>query len=107
MALEKLVDGAPEIDFLESALIGFLQQCARGIAIKALPVFVRASFRHSYIFVNENSRIESPKDLEGKRVGIRYAMSANVWARALLQHDYGVRMEKIHWLNQERARRPL
>jgi 4,5-dihydroxyphthalate decarboxylase len=28
-------------------------------------------------------------------------MSANVWARALLQHDYGVRMEKIHWLNQE------
>ena len=98
--LSALADPSPALDFMELSLMTFAQSVANGIAIKALPVFIRAAFRHSYIFVNSGASIAVPKDLEGKRVGTRYEMTANVWARALLQQEYGVDLEKIRWVNQ-------
>jgi 4,5-dihydroxyphthalate decarboxylase len=100
MRLSNLLADPPEIDFFEYGLGELIQNRAKGLPIKALPVFLRASFRHSYIFVNTKSGIEKPKDLAGKRVGTRYTMPANVWARAALQYDYGVELAKIRWLNQ-------
>ncbi len=99
--LEALAGPNPSVDFMEVGLINYYWARSEGIAVNALPVFLRAAFRHSYIFVNANAGIVAPKDLEGKRVGTRYGMTANVWARALLQHQYGVALEKIQWLNQE------
>lgn len=99
--LDDLLGEAASVDFMECGLVNYYQARSAGAPIRALPVFLRAAFRHSYIFVNVKSGIGEPKDLEGKRVGTRYGMTANVWARALLQHQYGVRLEKIHWLNQE------
>lgn len=90
----------PAIDFFEYGLGELIQNRAKGLSIKALPVFLRASFRHSYIFINTPSRIDKPKDLEGKRVGTRYTMPANVCARAALHYDYDVDLAKIRWLNQ-------
>jgi 4,5-dihydroxyphthalate decarboxylase len=104
MSLSALLDAAPELDFMECGLMNFVQAAAEGVAITALPVFIRASFRHSYIFVNSNSGIETPRDLEGKRVATRYGMTANVWARALLQDEYDVRLEKIRWVHQTGGR---
>jgi 4,5-dihydroxyphthalate decarboxylase len=53
----------------------------------------------SYIFVNAQARIESPRDLEGKRVGImQWDNTAGVWARGALQHYYGVDLTRINWL---------
>ena len=98
--LSALTDPAPALDFMELSLMTFAQSVAKGVAIKALPVFIRAAFRHSYIFVNSDSGIKGPRDLEGKRVGTRYEMTANVWARALLQHEYGVDLGKIRWVHQ-------
>lgn len=98
--LPSLLAAAPELDFMECGLMTFVQSVADGLPILALPVFLRAAFRHSYIFVNKNSGIEGPRDLEGKRVGTRYEMTANVWARALLADEYGVRLEKIRWVHQ-------
>jgi 4,5-dihydroxyphthalate decarboxylase len=85
---------------MECGLMTYVQSVADRLPILALPVFIRAAFRHSYIFVNRNSGIEHPRDLEGKRVGTRYEMTANVWARALLADEYGVQLEKIRWLHQ-------
>lgn len=99
--LSALTDAARSLDFMECSLMTFTQAASDGLAIKALPVFIRAAFRHSYIFVNKSSGIETPRDLEGKRVGTRYEMTANVWARALLQDEYGVRLEKIRWVHQK------
>jgi 4,5-dihydroxyphthalate decarboxylase len=99
--LDALQGRDPTVDFMECGLVNYYQARGRGAPIRALPVFLRAAFRHSYIFVHKSAAIEHPKDLEGKRVGTRYGMTANVWARALLQHQYGVRLERIHWLNQE------
>jgi 4,5-dihydroxyphthalate decarboxylase len=98
--LPSLLAATPDLDFMECGLMTHVQSVADGLPIMALPVFIRAAFRHSYIFVNTNSGIEGPRDLEGKRVGTRYEMTANVWARALLADEYGVQLEKIRWVHQ-------
>jgi 4,5-dihydroxyphthalate decarboxylase len=65
----------------------------------ALPVFPSRLFRHSFIAVNRKSGIREPKDLEGKRVGVAlYTMTAAIWIRGLLQHDYGVDLKSIRWV---------
>lgn len=101
LELEELTGPQPTVDFMEVGLLNYYQARAAGAPINALPVFLRAAFRHNYIFVNAGAGIDHPKDLEGKRVGTRYGMTANLWARALLQHQYGVALEKIRWRNQE------
>ena len=63
----------------------------RGDAIVALPVFPSRVFRHSTSSINRKSGIKTPKDLEGKRVGMPlYTQTAAIFIRGLLQHDYGV-----------------
>ncbi|KIX95186.1 uncharacterized protein Z520_09102 [Fonsecaea multimorphosa CBS 102226] len=64
----------------------------------ALPVFASRVFRHSFIVVNKD-RIKEPKDLNGKRVGVQlYTMTAAVFIRGLLQHEYGVDISSIEWV---------
>jgi len=65
----------------------------------ALPIFASRVFRHGFIFFNRNSGIRMPRDLEGRRVGVPlYTMSAAIWIRGLLQHEYGVDIGKIRWV---------
>lgn len=101
LGFESLLGADPDVDFMECGLLNYYQARAGGAPMLALPIFLRAAFRHNYIFVNQQAGIAQPRDLEGRRVGTRYGMTANLWARALLQHQYGVRLETIHWLNQE------
>ena len=64
----------------------------------AIPVFLSRAFRHTSIYVRKD-RIRRPEDLKGKRVGLpEYQLTANVWARAILADDYGVRPEDITWV---------
>ncbi len=65
----------------------------------ALPVFASRVFRHSFIFINRKSGIKTPKDLAGKRIGVPlYTMSAAVWIRGMLQHEYGVDFSGVQWV---------
>ncbi len=64
----------------------------------AIPAFPSRVFRHSMMVVDRN-KIHTPKDLEGKRVGVPlYTMTAGVFARGILQHEYGVDLSKIRWV---------
>jgi 4,5-dihydroxyphthalate decarboxylase len=65
----------------------------------AIPVFPSRVFRHGYVFVNRRAGIGTPKDLEGKRVGLPlYTQTAAVWARGHLAHQFGVDLTAIRWV---------
>jgi 4,5-dihydroxyphthalate decarboxylase len=62
-------------------------------------VFPSRAFRHTAIVVRRDRGIESPQDLKGRRIGTpEYQLSACVWARGILQDEYGVRPEDIDWV---------
>lgn len=89
-----------EFDVAELSMGAFLVAAAQGRRpFVAIPVFPSRTFRHRCVFINTTSGIEKPEDLRGKRVGVpEYTMTAAVWLRGLLQHEYGVKPEEIHWL---------
>ncbi len=65
----------------------------------AIPVFPSRIFRHSALYVRTDSGIEDPADLKGARIGVGdYQMTAAVWVRGFLQHDYDVRPEDVAWV---------
>jgi 4,5-dihydroxyphthalate decarboxylase len=71
----------------------------------AIPVFPSRVFRHGYFFINVDAGIREPRDLVGKRGGVpEYSMTAAVYMRGLLQHEYGVQPRDITWV-QGRADR--
>jgi 4,5-dihydroxyphthalate decarboxylase len=76
--------------------------CARaaGLPFTAIPLFVTRNFHHWAIFINEKSGIRTPKDLEGRRVGVNrgYTVTTGLWARGVLQSEYGVDLNKITWV---------
>lgn len=54
-------------------------------------MFTVRRFHHGGLVVRPEAGIETPKDLEGKRFGVRaYSVTTGVWKRGLLQNDYGV-----------------
>ncbi|WP_102346530.1 PhnD/SsuA/transferrin family substrate-binding protein [Bacillus sp. Marseille-P3661] len=68
----------------------------------AIPVFPHRRFRHSFIFINPNNKIDSPKQLEGKRIGVRtWQATMGVWARGILQEEYGVDLRSIKWFTHD------
>lgn len=77
----------------------------------AIPVFPSRTFRHGAIFVNRAAGIAEPEDLKGKCVGVpEYQMTAALWARGMLQHEYGVAPADIRWKTgglTRAGRRPL
>jgi len=92
--------GGQEFDAAEFSSSEFISRVAAGDrAFVALPFFPSRTFRHSMITINKRSGIAKPKDLEGKRVGVPlYTQTAAIFIRGMLQHDHGVDMSKIHWI---------
>ena len=90
---------AAEFDICELSLSSYTVKTAQdnGPYI-AVPAFVSRAFRHTAIYVRTD-RVKKPEDLKGRKVGLpEYQLTANVWARALLEDDYGVRPSDIHWI---------
>lgn len=84
-------------DICEMGIAPYLSARAAGVPLVAIPVFHYRRFRHSYIFCRKG--IHHPSDLVGGRVGIRRLdVSAAVWERALLQHEYEIPLDRIIWV---------
>lgn len=88
-----------EFDISELSLSSYLIAKDRGYPkFTAIPVFMSRFFRHSGIYINKNSGIKEPADLRGKRVGIpEYQLTACLWIRGILHHDYGVHPADMNW----------
>jgi 4,5-dihydroxyphthalate decarboxylase len=70
--------------------------------LAALPIVLLRLFHHGTIHCNVKSGILKPKDLEGKKVGIRaYAQTGPTWSRGILQNEYGVDLNKVTWVTYE------
>ena len=100
---------ATEFDICELSLSSYTVKTAQGnCPYIAVPAFVSRMFRHTAIYVRTD-RVKTPADLKGRKVGVpEYQLTANVWARALLEDEYGVKPADIHWIRGgiEEAGRP-
>ena len=89
-----------DFDVCELSLSSFAVRTARGDnPYVGIPVFPSRAFRHTSIVVRRDRGIESAQDLKGRRIGTpEYQLSACVWARGILQDEYGVRPQDITWV---------
>jgi 4,5-dihydroxyphthalate decarboxylase len=90
---------AAEFDICELSLSSYTVKTAQNNSpYIAVPAFVSRAFRHTAIYVRTD-RVKKPQDLKGRKVGLpEYQLTANVWARALLDDDFGVKPADIHWI---------
>ena len=98
-AFRRMVRGN-EFDVCEMALTTYICAKEHGKPMTAIPVFIVRAFHHGAVLVNAKAGITRPKDLEGKRVGVNrgYTVTTGVWARGILQDEYGVDLSKITWV---------
>jgi len=89
-----------EFDICELSLSSTAVRTARGdCPYVGVPAFLSRAFRHTSIFIRTDRGIRAPRDLAGRRVGVpEYQLTACVWARAILEDDYGIRPEDIVWV---------
>jgi 4,5-dihydroxyphthalate decarboxylase len=90
-----------EFDVSELSFSSYIRTVAAGTsAYIGIPAFVSRIFRHSGIYIRTDAGIRTPADLKGKRVGLpEYQITAVVWMRGMMQHEYGVLPTDIHWRN--------
>ena len=98
-----------EFDICELSMSSFTVKTAQGDnPYVGVPAFVSRAFRHTSFYVRTD-RIRKPADLKGRKVGVpEYQLTANVWARAILEDEHGVKPSDIHWIRGglEEAGRP-
>jgi 4,5-dihydroxyphthalate decarboxylase len=98
-----------EFDICELSMSSFTVKTVQGDnPYVGVPVFVSRAFRHTSFYVRTD-RIHKPADLKGRKVGVpEYQLTANVWARAVLEDEYGVKPSDLHWIRAglEEAGRP-
>jgi len=89
-----------EFDVAEQSCSSYLLARDRGEAddLTAIPVFLHRRFRHGFIFVNASKGIHEPKDLIGRKVGLKnWQATALLWIRGILQDEYNVPFTKMEW----------
>ena len=88
-----------EFDVCEMAPTTYLIARARGAPYIALPIFVMRRFHHGGFAVRPDAGIKAPKDLEGKRAGVRaYSVTTGVWTRGIFVNEYGLDASKVTWV---------
>ena len=98
-AFRRMVRGN-EFDICEMAITTYICARAHGKPMTAIPVPLVRQFHHGATLVNKNSGVKVPKDLEGKRVGVNrgYTVTTGVWARGIMQAEYGLDLSKVTWV---------
>jgi len=93
-----------EFDVAELAITTFLIAKAHGKPLALLPAVVVGRLQHSYLVCNAERGPLTPRDLAGRRVGVRsYSVTTGMWIRGILAEDYGVDPDRVSWVTFEEA----
>jgi 4,5-dihydroxyphthalate decarboxylase len=88
-----------EFDVCELAPTTYIIARAYGAPFIALPIFVVRRFHHGGLLVRPDAGIKTPKDLEGKKVGVRaYSVTTGVWTRQVLIDEFGLDSSRVTWV---------
>jgi len=88
-----------EFDVCEMAPTAYLIARALGAPFIGLPIFLMRRFHHSGFVVRPDAGIREPRELEGKRVGVRaYSVTTGVWTRGIFVNEYGLDSGKVTWV---------
>jgi 4,5-dihydroxyphthalate decarboxylase len=88
-----------EFDVCEMAPTTYMIARALGAPFIALPIFLMRRFHHGGFVVRPDAGIKAPKDLEGKKVGVRaYSVTTGVWTRGIFVNEYGLDSAKVTWV---------
>ena len=88
----------------ELAIVSYLQARAYDKPYVLLPTPISGRFQHHCIGFNIEHGDLKPRDIEGRRVGVRtYAQTTGLWVRGILQHEYGVNLDKVTWLTVDES----
>lgn len=88
-----------EFDVCELAPTTYMIARAYGAPFVALPIFVLRRFHHAGLLVRPDAGIKTPKDLEGRKVGVRaYSVTTGVWTRGILIDEYKLDSSKVTWV---------
>lgn len=100
----KRVVRALEFDVAELAIVTFLMAKAHGKPLRLVPATLVARFQHPLLVHNVERGPLRPRDLPGKRIGVRsYSVTTGMWIRGILAEDYGVDAGSIRWITFEEA----
>jgi 4,5-dihydroxyphthalate decarboxylase len=91
-----------KFDLGELAIVTFLQAKAFDKPYVLMPALVVARSQHHTLAYNPERGELTPARLAGKRVGIRaYSVTTGVWVRGVLKEQYGLDLDKVHWVTFE------
>ncbi len=98
-AFRRMVRGH-EFDICEMAITTYMAAKAYKKPMTAIPVFIVRAFHHGAILVNKKAGVTKPSDLAGKKVGVNrgYTVTTGVWARGIMQDEYGLDLNKVTWV---------
>jgi len=86
-------------DVCELAPTTYIIAKAYGAPFTAIPIFFERRFHHAGLLVRDDAGIQGPRDLEGKKVGVRaYSVTTGVWTRGVLVNEYGLDSSKVTWV---------
>jgi 4,5-dihydroxyphthalate decarboxylase len=93
-----------EFDCAELAIVTFLMAKAHGKPFVLLPTVVMGRFQHPYLVYNAERGVIGPRDLNGKRIGIRsYSVTTVTWLRGILANGFGFDIDSVKWVTFEEA----
>ena len=91
-----------DFDVCELPIVTYLLARSVGKPFTALPIFLRHGFFHHWLLCRVDSALRAPKDLEGRRVGVRaYTVTPPTWARGILRSEYAVDLGRVTWLTDD------
>jgi 4,5-dihydroxyphthalate decarboxylase len=91
-------------DVSEMALVTHMLGQAMRRPLRGIPVVMMRQSAHRMLHCPVDSSLRSPRELEGRTVGVRaYTQTTGTWLRGIVQDQFGVDLSALQWVTFEDA----